>query len=237
MSFRASKYIDFDSGTVILAPMDLKVTMNVPWSSTQKIDMFECMVDVWQLGVAAEMLKQIEANNPPSIWSHAGYGLVSLSFTYFEMLGKTLNPSPGKSGEDFLHGFCDVYPTFAPANKILNDYLPFPPGPVAKGTKPTANPDIQDVIQFRDRVRNGLYHLAYTKKGVWLHNDTGSTDFEKKTIPDPANPTLTIDSYRVNPHLIVRTIVDHFPGFVNRIRTTPVLETRFVAFFDQLLTS
>ena len=74
------------------------------------------MVDVWQLGAAVAILRQIEVPPPPSIWSHSAYGLLSIVFTYFEMLGKSLRAS-GKSGEDFNMGFCDVYPTFTPATQ------------------------------------------------------------------------------------------------------------------------
>ena len=109
--FRSSRYIDFNTGMVMTAPMDLKTTMSKPWTVAQKIDLFECRVEVWQFGVAAEILKQIEANQPPSIWSHAAYALVSVGFTYFEMIGKTLNPNSASSrtaSEDFNVGFCKL---------------------------------------------------------------------------------------------------------------------------------
>jgi hypothetical protein len=95
--FRTSRFIDFNTGTVITAPMDLKKSMPATMTTDQKIDLFECRVEVWQLGVAAEMLKQIEAARNPSIWSHAAYGLVSVSFSYFEMIGKTLNSGSAPS--------------------------------------------------------------------------------------------------------------------------------------------
>jgi len=233
---RASKYINFDTGVVITAPMDLLRSMNSmpkPWSNDQKIDLFECRVEVRTLGVALAILRQIEHNEPPSIWCHTAYGLLTVSFTYFEMIGKTLNPSSassGTAGEDFNVGFCDVYPGFKPANGIYKDKIP-----VSMGPHPP-NPDIQEVIQYRDRTRNGLYHLGYTKNGLWIHNDHDCTeDFEKKTESDPTNPALTLDKYRVNPHRLTRTIVDNFPMFVARVRADPALTAKFIQFFDQFL--
>jgi len=232
-SMRPSKYIDFDTGQATTAPMDFLNSMSKPWSDDQKLDLFECRVDVWTLGAAVAILRQIEQNQPPSIWSHSGYALLIVSCTYFEMIGKTLNPnsaSRNTANEDFNFGFCDVYPKFKPANGIYKDKIPVPTGPHPP------NPDIRDVIEFRDRTRNGLYHLGYTKSGLWI-DGAYTEDFEKKTVPDPINSTLTIDEYRVNPHRVTRTIVDHFPHFVARVRATPALKNKFIQFFDQFLTA
>jgi hypothetical protein len=101
--------------------MDLASTQGKPKSFAKKLRLFECRVDVWQLGVAAKMLRQIEApeNDPRSIWCHAAYGLVAVAFSYFEMIGKTINPGSKKkdtANEDFNWGFCDVYPHLKPKN-------------------------------------------------------------------------------------------------------------------------
>jgi hypothetical protein len=214
--FRASRFIDFNSGVVLTAPMDLKATMTKPWTLDQKIDLFECRVEVWQFGVAAAILKQIEAAKSPSIWSHAAYALVSVGFSYFEMIGKTLNPNSKTSksaSEDFNYGFCNMYPKFTPANGVYTDKLPQPSGM----TWPP-NPDIQTVIAFRDRIRNGLYHLGYTKNGLWLHNDPGKDDFQ--IVPEPNSSG--------------QGVIDHFPGFVADLRSPAKnLQTKFVEFFDR----
>ena len=110
--YRSSRFIDFNEGRVILDPESFVDQVSRPWTLEQKIDFFECRVDVWQLGVAVEMLKQIEAHEPPSIWSHAAYGLLSVIASYFEMVGKVLNPRSGPSrtsSVDFNWGFCNVY--------------------------------------------------------------------------------------------------------------------------------
>lgn len=228
--FRASKYIDFNAGKVLTAPMDLKKGKAKPWSLSDKIDLFECRVEVWQLGVAVAMLRQIEANQSPSVWSHAAYGVVAVAFSYFEMLGKTLNPAPHptKAGEDFNWGFADVYPSFKPASNVYTDKLPVPAGPHPP------NPDVAEIVAFRDRIRNGMYHLGYTKNGVWLHDDDGCTrDFEITQELDHDNPSQTITRYRVNPHRMVRTIVSHFPGFMTRVRNNANnMQSKFLDFFE-----
>lgn len=206
--FRYSPYIDFNNDRVILAPMDLLSQLAQPLTTQDKIRIFECRVDVWQLGPAVGMLKLIEANQPPSVWSHSAYGMSSMVCSYFEMIGKTLNPASAKSntaGVDFNFGFCDVYPSHNPSG----------------GTVDGGNPAI--VKEFRDRLRNGMYHLAYTKKNLWIHNDTGD-DFKVTTDTPP--------QYLVNPHQMIRTIVAHFPRFVDRIRKEPALTTKFEQFFD-----
>lgn len=240
MTYRTSKYINFDTGDVTLAPMDLKNSMTPPWTTPQKLDLFECRVDVWTLGVMVAMLREIDAAPKPSIWQHAAYGMLTVSFTYFEMIGKTLNPDSKKShssSDDFNVGFCNVYPAFAPPNGIYKDKIPNPPGTKSKEPKGPPNPDVQPIRDFRDRIRNGLYHVGYTKSGLWIHNDKGLTDFETKTEPDPANPGQTITKYCVNPHLLTRTIVDHFPKFMAKVRVDPALTKKFIEYFDDFLSA
>ena len=193
--------------------MDLVRATPTPWNLDQKIDIFECRVDVWQLGVAVAVLQQIEANQPPAIWSHSAYGMLAISFTYFEMIGKTVNPNSrarGTASADFNHGFCDVYLSHKPADNNLADAnVPF-------------------VVAVRDRVRNGVYHLAYTKNGLLIHNDQSITDdFTSVTNGNDTN-------YYVKPHSMVRTVLDHFPGFTARLRDSANtnLRAKFEAFFD-----
>lgn len=202
MGFRSSPYIDFETGTVIMPPMTLSEQRKRPRSLVDMLDLFECRVDVWQFGPAVAMLKKIEADRveqPSSVWTHAAYALLNIVFTYFEMLGKTLNPDSKARGSariDFLHGFCDVYPEFRPASGGLTD---------------TSVPDVKE---FRDRARNGIYHLGYTKGNLFIWDE-------------PSRPDFFVDRqhrdhvYYVNPHGVTRTIVAHFPGFMNRLRHSP----------------
>lgn len=136
-------------------------------------------------------------------------------------------PAGANTGEDFNWGFGDVYPSFVPANGIYTDKLPVPTG------RHPPNPDVARIIEFRDRIRNGMYHLAYTKNGVWLHNDPGYQDFQITQEPAPGNPTQTLTRYRMNPHQVIRTLVDHFPTFIARVRNrSSSLQNKFESFFD-----
>lgn len=219
MPYRKSEYIDFDNCSVILDPMSLSAKKTTSRTTcgkmdlSDKIDLFECRVDVWQLGPAVAMLNQINSASNSSIWCHAAFSLLSCVVCYFEMIGKTLNPKSKTSGTarwDFNYGFCDVYPSFAHGNGSRDDT------------------DIPHVKEFRDRLRNGLYHLAFTKEMLWIHNDTKLTseDFYVTTDSPP--------KYLVNPHLLVPRLVNHFPKFIEKIRnpTKSELRQKFEEFFD-----
>jgi hypothetical protein len=121
-----------------------------------------------------------------------------MGFSYFEMIGKILNPksnSRRSAGYDFNHGFCDVYPSFAVA------------GP------DRADDKIPIVAEFRDRVRNGMYHLGYTKSHLWIHNIPLKWPDDFTVVPQDGSIY-----YLVNPHQMTRTIVAHFHGFMDRLK-------------------
>lgn len=216
--FRTSHFIDFNEGIVHATPDTLFTTMPQPWSLDDKIKLFECRVDVWQLGTAVAILKQIEASKPPSIWFHAAYGLVWILTSYFEMIGKSLNQNSRKSGtagEDFAAGFRDVYPSYT---LTVDDGRTLP--------------DVR--LQHAWTVlRNGIYHLGYTKRGVVLHNSPDvKDDFEGLLIPQGGN--IHTMALGVNPHSLTRTIVNHFPTFVSRLKDTAQtgLRKKFEEFVD-----
>lgn len=220
--FRSSEFVDFDSGEVFVAPMQLLQQKKRPWDLPDKIEIFECRVDVWQLGVAARVLKEMEHPERKAIWSHAAYGLVAIIFSYFEMIGKTLNPGSKKrytASPDFKTGFCDVYPQFRSASG-----------------KPSSA-----VSQFQDRIRNGMYHLAYTKRGLLLHhnNKISRRDFDTKLASDlPREVGLSGGDrvYLMDPHRATRTVIEHFGKFVSRLKSgpeAPAMQSKFLQFFDE----
>lgn len=219
-TFRDSQYIDFNVGEVKIAPMELWSSLTTPLQLLDKIRLFACRVDIWQLGVAVQLLNEIESHQPPSIWSHSTYGMMAIGFTYFEMLGKTLNPNSAKSrtaGEDFNSGFCDVYSEYTPTSSNYDDS------------------NVPTVKEFRNRVRNGMYHLAYTKKNLLIRNDqnTSTKDF---AVIQHADGTENVDVFYVNPHSMVRTIVDHFPSFIDRLNNSDsqfdTMRRKFTEYFD-----
>lgn len=217
--FRSSRFVDFDTGEVFLAPMRLTRQKKGQLALPDRIELFECRVDVWQLGVAAQILREMENPKRPDIWSHAAYALVALIFSYFEMIGKTVNPGSKTSrtaGDDFKAGFCDVYPQFKAPN---GTYSP-------------------QVAAFWDRIRNGVYHLAYTKKGLLIHhnNSISTSDFDSKLASDlPKEAGLSGDEcvYLMDPHRATRTIIEHFPTFISRLNQSAALQTKFKQFFDE----
>jgi hypothetical protein len=217
-TFRTSEFIDFNEGIVYATPDTLYTSLPEPWSIDDKIRLFECRVDVWQLGPAVAMIKQIEASRHPSVWSHAAYGVVSILTSYFEMIGKTLNPKSRKSGtagEDFAAGFRDVYPNY---------------------TYKTDDGEVKEDIRLQEAwslLRNGIYHLGYTKRGVVLHNSPEvEDDFGGLLIPQGDN--LYRITFGVNPHSLTRTLVNHFPRFVARLKDPAqvALRQKFEEFVD-----
>lgn len=215
MEFRASPYIDFNSGTVIKDPMHLSSERPSPRSLEDMLDLFECRVDVWQLGPAVQILKKIEEQPllSPSVWAHTAYALLAVIVPYFEMIGKILNPKSkarGSAGPDFNYGFCDVYPAFDIANGVRTDKA------------------LPDVVGFRDRLRNGLYHLGYTKGNLFIHNEPQEIPgdfFVDKSKPEHVS--------WVNPHQMTRTIMAHFPILMGRLRDLSEhdLRDKFEVFF------
>ncbi|MEM7584669.1 MAG: hypothetical protein AAF560_14865 [Acidobacteriota bacterium] len=224
--WRKSEFIEFESGRVLLHPMQLANEITEPWSPEDKIRIFECRVDVWQLGVAVQMLKEMEKKDRLTIWDHAAYGLISVVFTYFERIGKSLNEHSNAwktSQNDFNIGFCDVYPSFRPADQDYSDSA------------------LSDVKEYRDRIRNGMYHLGWTKQGLWIHHDNklSSLDFDKKKageIPTYSDLKAADTIYLMDPHRVTRTIVSHFPSFTERLKksgNTGRLYRQFEKFFDE----
>ena len=225
--FRSSRFVDFDTGEVFLAPMQLLRQKKGHLQFADKVEIFECRVDVWQLGVAAKMLREMERDmedpNRSEIWAHAAYGLIAMIFPYFEMIGKTINPGSKKSGtagDDFKAGFCDVYPQF-------------------KAADGTCSPEVS---KFWDRIRNGVYHLGYTKKGLFIHhnNRISTSDFDSKLgadLPKEMGVSGNERVYLMDPHRATRTIIQHFSTFISHLNQpasqSSGLQAKFKEFFDE----
>ncbi len=82
-------------------------------------------------------------------------------------------------------------------------------------------------------LRNGIYHLGYTKRGVVLHNSPDvKDDFEGLLIPRAGTSYTT--ALGVNPHSLTRTVVNHFPTFIARLKNPAQagLRKKFEEFVD-----
>lgn len=110
----------------------------------QKILIFEDRVLNWHLDIAELLRKNMEAKEQQGTdWNHAGFALLSLLFTYFEMIaqykqGKVSNKASQKM---FCHGVGDVYPGKFSMGKRRKIYT---------------------------RVRCGMFHNAFVKRGTLL---------------------------------------------------------------------
>lgn len=197
--FRNSEFVDFNTGTVKLAPIQLQFRMALagPPTFADLVRLFQCRIEVWHLGVAVQMLHDIEFNSPPSVWSHAAYGLLSLIFVYFETIGKVLNADAAPSSApavDFDLGFRDVYSDVT-----------------------TSSGNRYDPKEFYVRAHIGLFHLGSTVRGLWVHNERSISVKDFDIVQrNPNDPTSL--KYYVNPHAAVRTIVEHFPTFIQRLQ-------------------
>jgi hypothetical protein len=213
---RISQYVDFNAGRVLMdqdaflnAHPNLKAHPKL-WSVDVKIDYFQCRVEVYQLAVAVAMTKQIDAAEQDSVWQYAENALVSVITSYFEMVGKVLHPESKKTGtssSDFNYGFCDVYPEL-----------------------------VEAVAGIRKLLRNGMYHLAYPKLNLLVHkSDTTPQDISYARVYDETEEGI-FDGivYQVNPIKMTRRMVQHFDGFVRRLKDPKngELRAKFEEFFD-----
>ena len=229
-SYRVSRFIDFNRGEVFFDPMALCDSQGTgEWSLKQKIDFFQCRVEVWQLSPAVEMLKQIDSHHKKTdAWCHAAYGILFIVTSYFEMVGKILNlkANQWRSGDmDFKIGFCDVYPTIPlaqPENGESQDYH---------------DDTIPHVAQLRDLMRNGLFHLGFTKKNFVIHNSPAYTDdfTVQPVVSNPGEPVAFGELYLMNPHRVARTLVEHFGKFIEELRlpTNTARQQQFAKFVDE----
>lgn len=226
---RASRFINFETGKVELAPRQLeRAQSDEEWTIKQKIDYFQCRVEVWQIAPAVEMLKMIEAtkatkNEPTPAWCHSAYGLVFILASYFEMVGKILRlgSSQWKGGDkDFIEGFRHIYPNSPFLNSHLADENADPRDPMGQ------------IGEICDLMRNGLFHLGFTKKNFFIHNQPEKFENDFEYHLEPIDEKHAAELYYLNPHALTRTIVDHFGRFIEELRKDTALHANFVKFID-----
>jgi hypothetical protein len=200
--FRESEFIDFNSGMVELAPIQLQFRMNLAGDELRLSDLirlFQCRVEVWHLGVAAQIINSIEYSTPPAIWSHSAYGVIAVVVNYFETMGAILNENRAAANDltpaaaDFEAGFRDIYPNYT--------------------TSSGASLAPRD---FHSRMHNGLFALGSTPRGLWVHNTRSISPQDFDVIQkNPADASTR--KYYINPHSTDRTIIDHYPTLIARL--------------------
>lgn len=105
---------------------------------------------------------------------HSGYGVLSLTFSYFETLGKHIEGYQGnfESKKHFLIGVKKVFPQLSQHSPTDVDAL---------------------LSKLYEGVRCGLYHTSQTTSGIFLSGELDVPVFAF----NPSNKSLFI-----NPHLI-----------------------------------
>ena len=119
------------------------------------------------------------------------------------------NSNEYKTGDrDFNLGFCNVYPDHPFSQRVAG----------TTGLNDNAFPFIG---QLRDRLRNGMSHIGFTKRTFDIHNSSKvEDDFTVFPVGSSPSDPAPIPFYVANPHRITRTIVDHFGKFIHDLRTS-----------------
>lgn len=137
-----------------------------------KIDIFSDRVIGWQLEIA----QSLRSNQ------YAGFGIISILFSYFEMIGQYHNGGKGSSNiGDFKTGFRLVY-----------------------SSTPFTDPQLRTIY---NKVRCGMYHNGYIKRGVLISGQHPQT-FEIGSTGD----------IFINPHTLTDTIQTHFSSFISNLK-------------------
>ena len=76
--------------------------------------------------------------------------------------------------------------------------------------------------EFRDRIRNGMFHLGYTKSRVFIHNQPERWPKDFMVVDDEVGKR----NYLVNPHNLTGSLVAHFPSLMDRLRAPAAHQLR-----------
>lgn len=157
----------------------------------QKILIFEDRVLFWHLEIAERLREQIESAENGSDMQHAGFALLNLLFTYFEMIAQysTGRSSDGRSKEAFREGVEEVFP-----GKF-------------------ALPEIDAIYR---QVRCGMYHSGFVKQGVLISGDY--PDLLSVEQPTAGSYLVKANPHKLSPHLnshfrgVIGMLKDHANG-------------------------
>ena len=155
----------------------------------QKILIFEDREIGWRFRIVRETEEKV----PDS-----GYGLISMLFSYFEMLAQYRSGTSSKSDSKnaFSYGVRNVYPTSTLQDADLNDIY--------------------------DRVRCGMYHNGYTKRGTLL-----SGDFAEALGVECGNVLI-------DPHKLLKDLQSNLTCYIASLKdaNNAILRRNFERIFD-----
>ena len=209
--FRESEFIDFNSGLVKIAPLQMQFRIRMAGEAhmSDLIRLFQCRVEVWQLGVAAQVVNYIEHGTPPSVWAHAAYSVTAILIDYFETIGAILNEDNSSSISAATPAAQPVFSTNEAANFETCFYDVYPDFTTSTGAKIAPR-------EFHERMRNGLFALGSTPRGLWMHNSRSVSLQDFDVIQKNPADASTL-RYYINPHSMVRTLINHFPTVIARL--------------------
>lgn len=155
----------------------------------QVIAVFADRVHGWQIDIADRLIKTEE---------HAGFAVLSIVSSYFEMIGKHLEgyEGVGRSRYHFGKGFDSVFPEVDAAQR-----------------------DRVSARIYAD-VRNGLYHDAITMGGIALSRSTGNRVLYETPGVDGSVEIV------LNPELLTSRIRTHFAAYIAALLADPSTELR-----------
>jgi len=167
-----------------------------PLNIDAKITMFLDRTRGWQLDIADQCLKEIK---------HSGFAVLSIVFSYFEMIAKYQDGyvQDSKSKQYFKEGVYSVFP----------DLRRHPMATVDK---------LLDLLYHG--VRCGLFHTGITDPRIMLTGETNAAVIFKRQPP----------RLIINPHLLVPELKAHFERYERQLRqvSNSVLRKNFEKRFD-----
>lgn len=139
------------------------------WTFEDKIRLFEDQILGWQLNIANDIIN-IHGNTN----RHAGFAVLSMLLSYFEMIGKYIEGYSGtkQSKKHFIVGLLNVFPKLNGKDKVIS-------------------------VLYED-ARCGMYHEAQIGKRIILTRKYNTPIF----VVDENYPIITIDPHTLTTTLI-----------------------------------
>ncbi len=197
-----------------LSPSYQDIDFPVPHSLDTKIILFDDRVLGWKLNIADQL---INGGQEKSLIRHAGFAVLDIVFSYFEMIAKYEAGFTGRESKKYFKiGVYSVFPEF----KSISPAVQTPLSPVGNVVS------LIDVVLdlMYEGIRCGLYHSGITNGKIFL-----TAEIETPMAFELQNQMLI-----VNPHLLVPKLKVHLQDYVARLRdvNNTDLHTKFETRYD-----